>query len=573
MTTIAKPTCWLMLIGLLLSVSGTEIVAQEDLPIFIERIDVNVVNVEVVVTRKGKPVSGLGRDSFRLIDDGTEVELTNFYEVEDGARHTALNFEPVEGEQVPLPEKERAHVVILIDNTFLTPATRKQSLIEIRKYLEQIRGDDNLVMVVTHDTRIIVEQSFTNDPVEIDEAIDRSLKSASTGAMTMGQERILQRKIEAGSSDTNLPDTELEALEALSMINGYAEELAMSVRRSSYSVEKFLGSLAGLPGRKAVIYVADAIPLRPAERLFHMWYDKWGADFGARAGLPTPGAATESYDNSTDLLRLLAGAAANRVAFYPVSSNTNPALAGLSAANFGGGADLDSTAGASLSDITLDSNGLKLMARTTGGSAAMEAAGIAGLVQVLETDLGSYYSLGFNAPHGGDGKVHSVRVEVDEPDVEVRYLRNYRDKTADEKIQDRTLSALFLQDTANPLEAWVEVGEPERQKKNRYVVPILVKFPLGNLTLIPEAQNHRGSVSICVIVRSDEGDLSEPALVPVPVTIPNDQILAANGTAAAWPTKLAMRPGSQILGISIRDDVSMVSSTLQVPVEIEATRK
>lgn len=544
--------------------------AQE--PIYVERIDVNVVNIEVVVTRHGKPVNGLGRDSFKIVDDGGDVEISNFYEVHDGARSVGLDFQSAGGVGEPPLEKERAHIVILIDNTFLSPATRKQSLSELRKYFDSIRSQQNLIMVVTHDTSIRVEQSFTNDATEIDAAIVRALKTTSSGGMTMSSERILQRKIEAAPGDPDVPDAELEALEVLSFINGYAEEVAMNVRRSTYDIERFLGSLAGIPGRKAVIYLADTIPTKPAERLFHMWFEKWGQAFGARAGLQSPEIAIENYDSSTDLDNLIAGASANRVAFYPISSNSDPSLIGLSASNAGSNVS-SITPGTAARMSSLGSNGLKLMARATGGSVASETAGVASLVQVLETDLGSYYSLGFNAPHGGDGKTHNVEVVVDEPGVEVRYLRSYRDKTGDEKIRDKTLSALFLQQTNNPLEAWVEVGKPEREKKNRYLVPIEVKFPLGNLTLVPEAQSHRGSVSICVIVRSDEGEVSEATIIPVPVSIPNEQILAANNSAAAWPTKLAMRPGAQLVGISIRDDVTMISSTVQVAVDIEAPKK
>ena len=62
--------------------------AFEDLAaegLFVESVDVNVVNVEVYVTDKeGNRVTGLTRDDFVLEVSDRPVAITNFYAVEDG---------------------------------------------------------------------------------------------------------------------------------------------------------------------------------------------------------------------------------------------------------------------------------------------------------------------------------------------------------------------------------------------------------------------------------------------------------------------------------------------------------
>ena len=56
-----------------------------------ETVDVNVVNVEVVVTdKKGNPIHGLSQGDFELIEDGRPVEIANFYSV-DAAPAEALD--------------------------------------------------------------------------------------------------------------------------------------------------------------------------------------------------------------------------------------------------------------------------------------------------------------------------------------------------------------------------------------------------------------------------------------------------------------------------------------------------
>src|SRR5687768_11333164 len=52
---------------------------------FFEVIDVRVVNVEVVVTdREGKPVPGLAREDFELLENGRPVEI-NYFHAESAA--------------------------------------------------------------------------------------------------------------------------------------------------------------------------------------------------------------------------------------------------------------------------------------------------------------------------------------------------------------------------------------------------------------------------------------------------------------------------------------------------------
>ena len=60
-------------------------------PVFVERIDVNIVNVEVFVTdSQGRHVFGLTKDDFEITEDGRPVEITNFFTVEREDRLTRI---------------------------------------------------------------------------------------------------------------------------------------------------------------------------------------------------------------------------------------------------------------------------------------------------------------------------------------------------------------------------------------------------------------------------------------------------------------------------------------------------
>src|SRR5438067_8397127 len=55
--------------------------SQQTAPTFLETLEVRITNVDVVVTgRDGKPVRGLRRDDFAVLESGTAQTITNFAE-------------------------------------------------------------------------------------------------------------------------------------------------------------------------------------------------------------------------------------------------------------------------------------------------------------------------------------------------------------------------------------------------------------------------------------------------------------------------------------------------------------
>jgi VWFA-related protein len=545
-------------------------------PVFLDRVDVNLINVEVMVTDGRKSVTGLTRDDFVVIDDGEKVEITNFYAVESGLRSSEGMGTPEQAASaaVELP-RERSFVVILVDNTFISPPQRWQIFAELRKRLDALL-EGSQVMVASKDRTVMVEERFTSDRTKIDEAIERIARTGGAGGLTMAGERIILNQIGAGASPpiqgpsiggggSSLGASNLAQQDAsltMGMVQAHASAVFQDVRRSTHAIRAFLNSLAGLPGRKAILYVSDGIPLRPGELVFRAWFEKYGVYADEQRVFSVEEAVAE-YDPTQEFVDMIGDAATNRVAFYPIASGLTPALSAISARNPG---DIV-TASFAIQNQAPATEGIRLLARATGGAVSTEIANFDNLLDQMKTDLSSFYSLGFNSRHDGDGKVHKIRVMVKRPGVQLRYLDTYRDKSPDERMEDLTLSTVLMEEGTNPLQAWVELGEMESEGR-RYILPLEVKFPLGKLALIPEENVHRGSVSIFVVVRDDEGRISEPAKVPLPVSIPSENLAAAMSGAAAYATKIRLRSGEQTIGIGVRDDVANLSSTLNVKVNV-----
>ena len=93
--------------------AGSPATAQDG-DLFFDTVDVNVVNIEVLVTDKaGVSVTGLSREEFTVYEDGEEVELSNFFEVVSGQ---AVANDAGPDTPPPVPDTQRLQLVIFVDN-------------------------------------------------------------------------------------------------------------------------------------------------------------------------------------------------------------------------------------------------------------------------------------------------------------------------------------------------------------------------------------------------------------------------------------------------------------------------
>ena len=213
------------------------------------------------------------------------------------------------------------------------------------------------------------------------------------------------------------------------------------------------------------------------------------------------------------------------------------------------------------------------MAESTGGLSFINTRALGKTLGQLATDFDTYYSLGYRPEQEADGKYHRLVVRVPGRKVRIRHRAGFQDKTTEERMSDRTLSALLLNVSDNPLEVALERGqsEPELNKKGQrkkrskiYQVPLLVKVPLDNLALLPNREAHQGKISVYVAVRDDEGRTSSVQRVPLPISIPNDKLTEARDQFAGYVFSLRMKEGFQRVAVGVRDEIASVDSTIRL---------
>lgn len=545
--------------------------------VFFETLDVNVVNVEVFVTDQGgKPVVGLGKDDFELLEDGNPVPITNFLALESGqlvgAPASAAGEAPA-----PMPQSQRLHVVIFVDDLNLAPKDRNSVIDALRRFLRQGLDHDDRVMLTRFDGTLHVERDFTSLPDVLQPLLDMMEKKSSRGFETENAMRGIIGEIDGVSlSDTNttVNVAEEQSRHILESIRSFAQEMQVRNRLSLDAMGVLIESLAGLPGRKALLYVGGGVAQRPGEVLFEAWNNKFG-EFSRRLGASDAMAAALDYDSTRDLSDLVGKASANRVVIYTIDSVSNRSFGAVSAevGGFDFGSIGNSSGGRSWTN-DLDSrwaagfrNSLQFLAENSGGLTFINTKALSENLTLLANDFSTYYSLGYTPRHQRDGSYHRLQVKVAGDGYRVRHRSGFRDKTPDEEMSDRTLSALLLNVSENPLGVTLERGpdRPSQTRRNKEVfkVPLLVKIPIGKLALLPQEGFHHGKISVFVAVSDSSGGNSRVTRLPLPVKVPADRLAQAQDQWIGHELTLEMRGGYHRLAIAVRDEVAAISSTIR----------
>lgn len=557
--------------------------AQEAPPpdVFLDTVDVDVVNLEVVVTDdRGNPVRGLTREDFVVLEDGERVELTNFFAVESGARRDPeapaeeaplLGAEDEASEEV-LPEEQRLSLAVVIDNANIDPGSRKRVLDQLRDHLASVLRPGDRVLIATLEPQVEVRQGFTDDRAAIDAALEAIGRGSAGRADLLSQRRIISNAIASldgtgsgfgavtpgGGMTPEQVDTPEDAAErVLQLIRSYAAQADAVMRQTFAGIETVTASLAGLPGRRGVLLVSEHLATNPAEGLLQEWYDGFSL---AVPSLPDPINQARQWDNSEALRRAAHQAAADRVTFYTLhAGGTAGTLRGA-----GDGMLLGTpAAGADLGRF----EPLMHLAAATGGTSMLNSANAEALVEQMSADYRDYYSLGYSSPKSQDGRYHRIQVRVPGKDVRIRHTEGYRAKTAEQRIKERTLSALMFDLSDNPLDVRVQLM-PEQADGRQVILPVLVRVPISQLVLVPHENEHVARVTIVVALRDAQGRLSEPQRVEVPISIPNDKLLEAMGQEIGHGLNLRVRKGDAKLAVGVRDELSAVESTLNLNVSV-----
>jgi VWFA-related protein len=236
--------------------------------------NVRTVVLDVVVTgRDGKPVQGLRKEDFQIAEDGHSQAIT-FFEEHSGAHPVTAS----ESSLPPLPPNiftniprvppSDAVTVLLLDS--MNTQLQDQSFVHAQmiKYLKNIPPGTRMA-IFTLGNSLGYVQGFTDDASELSAAlrnpklgggpVSSPLLSSLGGAAANQQ---LTSQMQQSAAQTASPEA---AAAAAAMQQFMAEQSAsqndLRVKTTLEAFQELAGYLAGIPGRKNVIWFSSAFPL------------------------------------------------------------------------------------------------------------------------------------------------------------------------------------------------------------------------------------------------------------------------------------------------------------------------
>ncbi len=549
----------------------------EPLQSFGEQVSVEVVDVQAWVSdRRGRPVSGLGRDDFQLLVDGKQVPISNFSEItetspEGEAPETSVGAATLER----LPDSERLHVVVLVDDWNLRPEDRSRVFGDLRDFLGRSLRPGEQAMVVAYDGRSLrVAQSFTDDREALARSLDRSERFASQGIELDGERREAFRRIADGyqtaleTTTRRLGDDPCKDAwpDMENAVRTYAGQAITHAQGSISALSSVIESQVGIPGGKVLLYVGDGLPDQPAVDLY-----EYIRQLCPHTSVENTNFAGE-YDLSSVYKQVADQANAEGVTLYTLEAEDPSRL--LQADDQP--ADWRYRVPASVLRLHQQSlqAPLQLLAGETGGRAILNATGFAEPLAAIRGDLRSYYSLGFSPPGSDDGSRHRLEIRVKGDGYRVRHRTSYVAKPFEQRMVERIRAVAGLADMRNPLGLRLETGEMEPRPDGRVDVPLRIWVPLEAVTLVPGEDGSHGQLRVMMTIGQEGGRLGPVRQKLVLVDVKKAPASAGSPVPDSATAEklvevsLALPVGDDVVAMGVRDELGGEVSFLRQEIHV-----
>lgn len=550
------PIASLALIATLVAVPAwsqdEEQVGEDDT--FFETVDVSVVNVDVYVTdKKGVPITGLTIDDFEVFEDKRPVAITNFYAVEgrEPVIEAPVTAEAAE-DAVPVPanmptiplfeEQNQLSLIVYIDNFNIRPFNRNRVFRRLREFLRRSTTPEDRIMLVTYDRTLKVRQTFTNKSSLINSALFELEDHSGHGVHADSERLRVHRAITEAD----------EVADALMQLRPWVESMYNDLSFTVGALNDIVDSLAGLAGRKALLYVSDGLAMKPGEEFFYLVQQKFHYT----------SVMTEmmNYDMSRDFRRLGNKANSNRVTFYTIDAGGLRTYSQSSVEMTDAGDPGMSTFVDSIYIQNLQEP-LRFLAEVTGGFAIINTNDIGKDMHKLVSDMTTYYSIGYSPAHLGDGRLHKIEVKLKNgKGLRVRHRTSYRDKPISTQMADGTLSALRYGFETNSMGLMLEVGAATQRQDGLYVVPVKVGIPIDSLVMVPRSDHYYAKTRLYFGAIDEAEATSDVSDLALPIQIPQGQFEAAKGKVWPYTTSLLMRKGAHQIAVGLRDELGASTS-------------
>jgi VWFA-related protein len=552
--------------------------------LFGERVDVEVVNVDVVVTdRGGRRITDLRRDDFELRIDGRPAEIEYFSAARDRAQLLAeapLSPEPLAAAELParaVPAAPLSQIIVFVDQSALEVKASNRIVEGIREFVLPRLDGSTAVLVATFVDSLRVVAPLTTDRAEVERALVEVGKLRGRGTSVANERNAIEADVRstmvgAPSSPVRRgPFLQQQRLRLEQDIRSYGERALDRQQRAVAALRTWVNALASIEGRKSLLLATNGFSGNPTvylQSLTDALLSEGSAFSVVRQNFSTTETlATEGHQLMVEFEEMLRDAENARVAFYTISPRTPPVLQGTT--EFGGmGIEAAKPAPRDISIVDADSSVVRMAAVTGGGNLYLDEGLARNLVRVVD-DEAAAYSLGFTTSEGAGDRDHRIEVRVKRDGLRVQHRESYRRRTLEDRSVQALAAAASLRSANNPLGIAIELGAPTLDPKGKAAtVPLLVRIPLQGLALVPESGKLKGRLTARVAILDAKKEQRTGGAAPIEIAIAAADEAKVASHNWAYRAELRLAPGPNRIAAVIVDEIAGVIASTTAEIDV-----
>ncbi len=516
----------------------------------VEKIEVNVVNVDVTVTdRRGRPVRGLTRDEFEIREDSQPQHISNFSVVEDAAPVLSSDKEST-------PDRFRCKVLVLVDNLNTSIHSRNRALERLEQFVSAHFNDGHYDWsVATVDKRVHLLMPMTSSKA----ALHAVLREISQGV----PHPELKRPSIRDEAPTNHFDPRTEISErSIRMVEAFVEENknfddeshigeeTMYAQASFQAIAESARSFASTEGRKMILLVTGNLPLSSSSPV----------DLVGASTISNHLVEVVRNSNALATMReiLVREANASNTSFYIVSPE-GLALEDQTPVN------RLSMLKAPTGSLTVDTSAMYWLANQTGG-AFLSGTHLDQSFAEFDRRSANYYALGYPTHRGADNHYHHISVSVPKhPEYRMQYRDGYSGASMDTQLNRSLRTTLGVSMQTSTL-AMTLIVDPPQYRGLRAALPLKAAMKMESLQYITDSGGSHARLHVYVSVFDADGRNITLAKSLADIIIKPEESVTGPMTVTIPP--LLLPKGSYRIVVAIRDEltdhVGMATSKIEV---------
>ena len=453
------------------------------------KVSTRLVTVDVIVQdKKNQPVPGLTKDDFELFEDDRPQTISVFSvegQVAPGSKGASfaplplgifsnrLNFQS----NVPI-----SATVILLDGLNTSPSDLAMARGQLAKFLQHLQPQDR-VALYSMGKGLRVIQDFTNDSALLTSALKKlSPEPHGGGGPQLSSLTAPDPRLDPGAGDAklaallNVPtvDTTLRTFEAIGQ------------------------HLAGVPGRKTLIWISRGFPL-----------------------IVISGPRDDPFADRTDMTPRVRKASQvlskYNVALYPM--DTRALQVGIN--NIDIGSMLDSGGYTPIVSMARGGNNKamqdahdsgRLLAQLTGGRTYYDQNDLAFGIRSAVDDSRLVYVLGYYpAQDKWDGQFHTFKVRVKQPGVKLTYRSGYLATAEPQALVPENSQAVLEKAALAPVDSSAIglLARVQKEGPNGQNLTIDLLVDVNDLMLDHNSDRWKGDLEVVVAQLTASGDIAE----------------------------------------------------------------